>query len=294
MTNREKTLLANELRREWGLKTVLDELGLPRSSYRYQLAAVARGDRHRDLREAVSREFADNHGRYGRRRIRDALASRGIRAGERVIARIMREEGLVAERSNARPKRYSSYGGEISEHPGNKVLRNFRSALPNRLWLTDVTQLSIPAGKVYLSPIVDCFDGAVVSWTLSTAPNADMANGMLRSALEKTDPKDREGLMVHSDCGLHYRWPEWISICEEAGMVRSMSRKGCSPDNSAMEGFFGRLKVEAFRGVDWNGVSIDGFMDEIDRYIHWYNEKRIKRSLGGMSPMGYRRSLGLA
>lgn len=272
---------------------MLDELGLPRSSHQYQLAAMACGDRHRDLREAVSREFADNHGRYGRRRIRDALASRGIRAGERVIARIMREEGLAAKRSNARPKRYSSYGGEISEHPGNKVLRNFRSALPNRLWLTDVTQFSIPAGKVYLSPIVDCFDGAVVSWTLSTAPNADMANGMLRSALEKTDPKDREGLMVHSDCGLHYRWPEWISICEEAGVARSMSRRGCSPDNSAMEGFFGRLKVEAFRGVDWNGVSIEGFMDEIDRYIHWYNEKRIKRSLGGMSPMGYRRSLGL-
>ena len=73
-----------------------------------------------------------------------------------------------------------------------------------------------------------------------------------------------------------------------------MAKKGCSPDNSAMEGFFGRLKVEAFRGVDWDGVTIDGFMDEIDRYIRWYNEKRIKRSLGGMSPMQYRRSLGVA
>ena len=73
-----------------------------------------------------------------------------------------------------------------------------------------------------------------------------------------------------------------------------MSKKGCSPDNSAMEGFFGRLKVKAFRGVDWAGASIGGFMDEIGRYIHWYNEKRIKRSLGGMSPMDYRRSLGLA
>ena len=100
--------------------------------------------------------------------------------------------------------------------------------------------------------------------------------------------------MIHSDCGLHYRWPEWISICERAGVARSMSKKGCSPDNSAMEGFFGRLKVEAFRGVDWDGVTIDGFMDEIDWYIRWYNEKRIKRSLGGMSPMQYRRSLDLA
>lgn len=294
LTNREKSVLASNLRGEWGLKAVLGELGLPRSSYQYQLAAMARDDRHRDLREAVSREFNENRGRYGRRRIKDALAARGIRAGERLIARIMREEGLAAKRSNVKPRRYSSYGGEVSEHPGNKVLRDFRSALPNRLWLTDVTQFSIPAGKVYLSPIVDCFDGAVVSWTLTTAPNAEMANGMLRRALESTLPEDREGLMIHSDCGLHYRWSEWISICERAGVARSMSKKGCSPDNSAMEGFFGRLKVEAFRGVDWDGVTIDGFMDEIDRYIRWYNEKRIKRSLGGMSPMQYRRSLGVA
>ena len=292
LTNREKALLANALRGEWGLKAVLDGLGMPRSSCQYRAAAMARADRHRGLREAVSREFNENSGRYGRRRIKDALASRGVRAGERLIARIMREEGLAAKRSNASPKRHSSYGGEVSGHPGNEVLRDFRPALPDGLWLTDVAQFSIPAGEVYPSPIVDCFDGAVVSRTPSTVPNAEMASSMLRNALEKTDPKEREGLMIHGDCGLHYRWPEWISICEEAGVAGSMSKKGCSPDNSAMEGFFGRLKVEAFRGGDWRGVSIDGFMDEIDRCIHWYNGKRIKRSLGGMSPTSYRRSLG--
>ena len=72
-----------------------------------------------------------------------------------------------------------------------------------------------------------------------------------------------------------------------------MSKKGRSPDNSAMEGFFGRLKVEFFYGCDWSGWSIHGFMDALDEYIHWYNEERIKLSLGGMSPMRYRRSLGL-
>lgn len=71
-----------------------------------------------------------------------------------------------------------------------------------------------------------------------------------------------------------------------------MSKKGCSPDNSAMEGFFGRLKVEFFYGRDWSGWSIHGFMDALDEYIRWYNEKRIKLPLGGMSPMQYRRSLG--
>ena len=100
--------------------------------------------------------------------------------------------------------------------------------------------------------------------------------------------------MLHSDCGCHYRWPEWISICEEAGITRSMSAKGCSPDNSAMEGFFGRMKNEMFYGRDWSGVTIEEFVDLIGKYIERYNTKRIKRSLGGMSPMDYRKSLGLA
>ena len=72
-----------------------------------------------------------------------------------------------------------------------------------------------------------------------------------------------------------------------------MSKKGCSPDNSAMEGFFERLKVEFFYGRDWSGWSIHGFMDALDEYIHWYNEEMTKLLLGGMSPMRYGRSLGL-
>jgi transposase InsO family protein len=72
-----------------------------------------------------------------------------------------------------------------------------------------------------------------------------------------------------------------------------MSKKGCSPDNSACEGFFGRLKNEMFYGCKWAGVTIDQFIAELDKYIKWYAEKRIKLSLGGMSPLDYRRRLGL-
>ena len=73
-----------------------------------------------------------------------------------------------------------------------------------------------------------------------------------------------------------------------------MSKKGCSPDNSACEGFFGRLKNEMFYWRDWQGVSIEDFIERLDHYIHRYAEERIKLSLGGLSPMNYRRSLGLA
>ena len=103
-----------------------------------------------------------------------------------------------------------------------------------------------------------------------------------------------EAPVVHSDCGCHYRWPGWIAICEERGLTRSMSAKGCSPDNSAMEGFFGRLKNEMFHHRDWEGVTYEEFELAVAAYIEDYNETRIKKSLGWMSPNEYRRSLGLA
>jgi len=73
-----------------------------------------------------------------------------------------------------------------------------------------------------------------------------------------------------------------------------MSKKGSSPDNSACEGFFGRLKNEMFYGKTWIGVSIEHFIEQLNNYIEWYNEKRIKISLGGMSPVEYRCSIGLS
>jgi len=67
-----------------------------------------------------------------------------------------------------------------------------------------------------------------------------------------------------------------------------MSSKGCTPDNAACEGFFGRLKNEMYYDRPWNEVSIQQFIDLVDQYIGWYNKKRIKLSLGGLSPAEYR------
>lgn len=294
LTNREKTLLIESLRPKWRLCKLLSALGMARSSYQYQQGALRAPDRGEEARRRISGVFDANDGIYGRRRIHDELKAGGETIGERRIARIMAEEGLEA-RGRTKPKRrYSSYAGEVTEHPGNKVRQDFAAGLPNFLWLTDVTQFSVPAGKLYLSPVLDCFDGSIVSWTTSTSPNAEMANSMLEAAIRLTGPGERARLIVHSDCGCHYRWPGWISICEEAGIIRSMSRKGSSPDNSRMEGFFGTMKNEMFYGRDWEGVSLEELGKRIDDYIEWYNTKRIRRSLGSMSPLAYRQSLALA
>lgn len=188
-------------------------------------------------------------------------------------------------------KKYSSYKGEITPAVENLISRDFHSDKPNAKWLTDITEFAIPAGKIYLSPVIDCFDGLPVAWTIGTSPDAGLVNKMLESAVATL--KDDERPIVHSDRGCHYRWPGWIGLMEANGLTRSMSRKGCSPDNSACEGFFGRLKNEMFYYHEWTDVTVDEFISVLDHYLHWYAEKRIKVSLGGMSPMQYRQSLGL-
>ena len=99
--------------------------------------------------------------------------------------------------------------------------------------------------------------------------------------------------MIHSDRDGHYRWPGWLERVNAAGLIRSMSRKGCSPDNAACEGFFGRLKTEMYYGRKWLGITPEKFMQQVDAYIRWYNERRIKLSLGAVSPKMYRQQCGL-
>lgn len=205
------------------------------------------------------------------------------------FSKLMQEEMLIVP--NVKRKKYSSYKGEITPAVPNVIERDFHAEQPNMKWLTDITEFHIPAGKIYLSPIIDCFDGLPVSWTIGTSPNAELVNTMLDNAIGTL--KDGEHPIIHSNRGAHYRWPGWIERMENAKLTRSMSKKGCSPDSSACEGFFGLLKNEMFYGRSWKEVSIEEFIIILDEYIHWCSEKRIKLSLGGMSPLQYQRSLGL-
>ena len=226
---------------------------------------------------------------YGYRRLHSAVAKSFKRVSEKVIRRIMAEENLFVNTPKIR--KYNSYKGEISPEVENIINRDFHADKPNEKWLTDITEFNIPAGKVYLSPIIDCFDGMPITWTIGTSPCAELVNTMLDDGIANLKPGEYP--IVHTDRGCHYRWPGWIQRMDKAGLTRSMSKKGCSPDNAACEGFFGRLKNEMFYGVSWIGVSIQEFVLRLDEYLHWYAEKRIKLSLGGLSPVQYRTQLGL-
>lgn len=157
--------------------------------------------------------------------------------------------------------------------------------------MTDMTEFVLPGGiKVCHHPVIDVFDGAPVSWKMGSHPSKELSDGSLRDAIAKKHAESHP--VIHSDRGVHYRIPSWIKLCEEAGLIRSMSRKGCCADNSACEGLFGRLKTEFYYGRNWKGVSASEFMGRLDSCLRSFCERRIKRRLGWMSPKEYRQSLG--
>ncbi|MDD4834532.1 MAG: IS3 family transposase [Lutispora sp.] len=289
LTNNEKAIIINALRDNYQLKELLEVMNMAKSSYCYQVIAI-NNDKYDNLRKKVKDIFEDSKRRYGYRRVHSVIKSLGIKVSEKIIRKIMKEENLAVP--YIKRKKFNSYKGEISLAAENIIARDFHADKPNVKWLTDITEFHIPAGKIYLSPIIDCFDGLPVSWTIGTSPNAELVNTMLDKAIQGLSENEKP--IIHSDRGCHYRWVGWLDRVDKAQLKRSMSKKGCSPDNAACEGFFGRLKNEMFYGHSWANVTVAQFIEELDDYIKWYSEKRIKLSLGGMSPINYRRSLGLA
>jgi len=283
MSNLEKVVIVDAMGNRYSRPTLRQYLGLSKSSYYYARAAIITEDKYYEIRGKIHGIFHASDSTYGYRRTWGELKNEGVRISEKVVRRLMNEEELFVIRCKKR--HYSSYQGEVTPAPANLLERDFHADKPNEKWLTDITEFHIPAGKVYLSPILDCHDGLIVSWSVGTSPNAELVNSSLKKAIATLSG---ETPIVHSDRGGHYRWPGWIGLMTENNLTRSMSRKGCSPDNSACEGFFGRLKNECFYNKRFTGVSTNEFTTYIDKYIQWYNTKRIKKSLGYLSPAEYR------
>ena len=281
ISNRSKCELGERLRRATGLplRSVTGFLRISRSSYEYHRARLGR-DRDAGLRPLVREAFEAGRGRYGYRRVHAELRRRGVVASEKRVRRVMREEGLAARRP--RRRRYSSYAGEEGLRSAPNLLlaedtsdsHDFSAARPGEVLVTDITEFRLPddARKVYLSPAIDLYDGDVAAFSCGTSPSKALVAEMLEGAVAATGG----GFTLHSDRGWHYRTPDWVAGCEAAGVTRSMSRKGHSPDNAACEGFFGRLKVEFFHDRDWRGWTAESFIEELSGYVRWYREGRLK------------------
>ena len=239
-------MIIDALKAKYSLLCLLEKLHISKSSYYYQEKVLSHPDKYLLLRIHIKELFSENKNRSGYRRIHALLKREGITISEKIIRRIMKEENVTIKVKKT--AKYNSYAGEYSTAVLNKINRNFYVEKPNSKWLTDITEFAIPAGKVYLSPIVDCFDGLLVTWEIGISPDAALVNTMLDDAINQLSHKEKP--IIHSDRGVHYRWLGWIERMDKARLTQSMSKKGCSPDNSACEGVFGRIKNEIFYNTD--------------------------------------------
>ena len=195
----------------------------------------------------------------------------------------MKLMGLVA-RIRCKHK-YSSYKGEIGKKTDNLIKRQFEGSKPYEKCYTDVTEFALPEGKLYLSPVMDGYNSEIIEFTLSRSPELKQVQTML----EKAFPDESyRGIILHSDQGWQYQHHSYHRFLETKGIRPSMSRKGNSPDNRMMESFFGILKSEMFYGFEKSYQSLDELEQAITDDIFYYNNKRIKAKLKGLSPVQYR------
>lgn len=177
---------------------------------------------------------------------------------------------------------------KVVDEKTNKTVykRNFEASAPNQKWTTDVSEFKIGAGKVYLSPVLDLYDSSIISYDVSRHPNLDQIKRMLNRAFSNNE--NLEGLIFHSDQGWQYQNPFYVSELEKRGIKQSFSRKGNCMDNSKIENFFGIMKNEMFYGHEDEFKTIDELIKAINKYMRYYNNKRINLKRKGLSPLAYR------
>ena len=193
----------------------------------------------------------------------------------------MKELGLKCV---VRMKKYKSYKGAVGKIAPNILDRNFTAEAPNEKWVTDITEFKLFGEKLYLSPVLDLFNGEIITYTFGSRPTYSLVSEMLEKAFERLSEEDK--LLFHSDQGWHYQMKQYRHALKERGITQSMSRKGNCYDNAVMENFFGIMKSEFLYFKEFE--NIEHFKLELAKYIEYYNNKRIKTKLKGMSPIQFR------
>ena len=254
--------------------------GMARSTYYYHSGHKG-VDKYADVRKRISEIFYQHGMRYGYRRVCQQLRNEGYSINHKTVQRLMKEMNL---RSRVRRVKYRSYRGEVGKTAPNILNREFETQRPYHKWATDVTEFKVADRKAYLSPIIDMFNGEIISYTISDSPDLKMVMDMMHSAKRKV--KNTDGIILHSDQGWHYQHAQYQQTLKKYGITQSMSRKGNCLDNAVMENFFGIMKSELLYLQKFSDM--DDFKKQLKEYIHYYNNDRIKLKLKGKSPVQYR------
>ena len=270
-----------ELRHKFDLDLLLNQTNLVRSSYYYHEKRIQHTDKYQYVKELIKQIYHHHKGRFGYRRITLKINQKGILINHKTVLKLMKILGL---KSVIRIKKYKSYKGELGKIAPNVLNRNFKAISPNQKWATDITEFNVLGKKLYLSPIIDLFNGEIISYELSERANFDQIIAMLKKSFKRIT--NQTNLILHSDQGWQYQMKQYQTILKDKGIIQSMSRKGNCLDNAIIENFFGILKSELFYLKQYK--SITQLKHEIKEYIIYYNNDRIKQNLKGMSPIQYR------
>lgn len=219
-------------------------------------------DKYAEIKTLIKKIYHRHKGRFGYRRITMAIRQNGIIINHKTVLRLMKTLNL---KSIIRVKRYRSYRGEIGRTVPNILERNFKTNQPNRKWATDVTEFNVSGNKLYLSPIIDLFNGEIISYELSERPVFAQVMNMLKKSFRKV--KNTENIILHSDQGWQYQMKVYQQLLKKKGIIQSMSRKGNCLDNAVIENFFGTLKSEMF--YTKNFKTIKELKKEIKEYINY-------------------------
>lgn len=269
------------MRHTYPLKDLLCFAQITKGTYYYTIRQLKQPDKYDVLKKEIKAIFTANLGRYGYRRIHLELRNRGYTVNHKTVYRLMKKLNL---KSMVRAKKYRSYKGEVGHVASNLINRNFHASAPNQKWTTDITEFSLAGEKLYLSPILDMFNGEIISYKLCRHPNLLQVLDMLDDAFLKIP--DNTNLILHSDQGWQYQNKRYQDKLMQKGIRQSMSRKGNCLDNSIMESFFGILKSELLYLKKY--TSIVEFEHDLIQYIDYYNNQRVKVRLNGMSPSKFR------
>ena len=267
------------------LDLLLETARLARSTYYYHVKQLDKPDKDQELKAEIQSIFTEHKGNYGYRRIHLELRNRAYVVNHKRVQRLMKVLNLQA--IIRKKRKYSSHKGDVGKKAENLIQRQFEGSKPMEKCYTDVTEFAIPASpqKLYLSPVLDGFNSEIIAYNLSTSPNLEQVKAMLNQAFSEDHYTNT---ILHSYQGWQYQHDSYHRFLESKGIQPSMSRKGNSPDNGMMESFFGILKSEMFYGYEKHFRSLEDLEQAIIDYIDYYNNKRIKVKLKGLSPVQYR------
>lgn len=279
--NKERAKAIQELRRLYQLEVLLELNRMAKSTFYYNLEASRKKDPDAILKERIQDIYHIHKGRYGYRRITLSLKNEGFLVNHKKVERIMRELGLKA---SIRVVKYRSYKGVVGKVAANLLERNFKAEEPLKKLATDVSQVTIRGRKSYISPVMDMFNGEILTFDISDRPDLAQMERMLKK-LFKVGGDRLAGAVLHSDQGWQYQHIFFQNALKKYDITQSMSRKGNCLDNAMMESFFGSMKSELLYLEKF--TSMKQFESALKEYIKYYNENRIKLRLG-MSPVQYR------